>query len=178
LDPEASYLLLATRISEVAVLLPAEDLIRNLIDILEPWSDHVSVDSNAWWPDGPVSGWLAELHNAIGDERATRECAERALPVARGMNDVRALRRLEKLHKNWKVEQKSGSTIGLSVREMQVLQLLANGSTNAQIARSLSFSVSTIRDDTTSIYRKLHVKGRAEAVGKAIQLALIAKPIE
>ncbi|MFM8856349.1 MAG: response regulator transcription factor [Actinomycetota bacterium] len=50
--------------------------------------------------------------------------------------------------------------------------------TNAQIARSLSFSVSTIRDDTTSIYRKLQVKGRAEAVGKAIQLGLIAKPSE
>lgn len=178
LDPEGSYLLLATRVSEVAVLLPAEDLIRNLIDILEPWSDHVSVDSNAWWPDGPVNGWLAELHNAIGDEQAACKCAERALPVARAMNDVRVLRRLEKLHKNWKIEQRSGDAIGLSVREMQVLQLLANGSTNAQIARSLSFSVSTIRDDTTSIYRKLHVKGRAEAVGKAIQLALIAKPIE
>ncbi len=176
LDPEASYLMLATRLSAVAVLLPAEDLIRNLIEILGPWSDHVSVDSNAWWPDGPVSGWLAELHNAIGDERAARECAERALPVARGLNDVRALRRLEHLRKNWKVERKTGDSIGLSVREAQVLQFLANGSTNAQIARSLSFSVSTIRDDTTSIYRKLQVKGRAEAVGKAIQLGLIAKP--
>jgi DNA-binding CsgD family transcriptional regulator len=176
LDPEASYLMLATRLSAVAILLPAEDLIRNLIDILEPWSDHVAVDSNAWWPDGPVSGWLAELHNAIGDDIAAREYASRALPIARGLNDVRALRRLENLRKNWKVERRSGDSIGLSVRETQVLQLLANGSTNAQIARSLSFSVSTIRDDTTSIYRKLHVKGRAEAVGKAIQLGLIAKP--
>lgn len=72
LDPEASYLMLATRLSAVAVRLPAEDLIRSVIDILEPWSDHVAVDSNAWWPDGPVSGWLAELHSAVGDERAAR----------------------------------------------------------------------------------------------------------
>jgi DNA-binding CsgD family transcriptional regulator len=123
-----------------------------------------------------VSAWLAELHNAVGDERSARNYTERALPVARGLNDVRALRRLENLRKHWKVERKSGDSIGLSARETQVLQLLASGSTNAQIARHLSFSVSTIRDDTTSIYRKLEVKGRAEAVGKAIQLGLINKP--
>jgi DNA-binding CsgD family transcriptional regulator len=57
------------------------------------------------------------------------------------------------------------------------LKLLADGATNAQIAQSLAFSVSTIRDDTTSIYRKLNVKGRAEAVGKAIHLNLTAKPV-
>ncbi len=176
LDPEASYLLLATRLSNVAFRLPAEDLIRNLIDILEPWADHVAVDSNAWCIDGPVSGWLASLHHAIGDERAAKMNANRAMPVARAMNDVRTMKRLELMRMSTKTETKSDNVIGLSARELQVLQLLVDGATNAQIARSLSFSVSTIRDDTTSIYRKLQVKGRAEAVGKAIQLGLIAKP--
>ena len=177
IDPEASYLVLATRMSMVAVLLPAEDLIRGLIDILAPWSDHVAVDSNAWCIDGPVSGWLAELHHAIGDDRAAREFASRALPVARGLNDVRSLRRLDRLQRLISTPAKIDNSIGLTSRECQVLKLLADGATNAQIAQSLAFSVSTIRDDTTSIYRKLNVKGRAEAVGKAIHLNLTAKPV-
>lgn len=176
LDPEASYLLLATRLAVAVVLIPAEDLIRNVIDILSPWADHVAVDSNAWCIDGPVTGWLAALHHAIGDDRAAREFASRALPVARALNDVRSLRRLESLSRQLKTTSKSDNTVGLSSREFQVLKLLAEGATNAQIAKSLSFSVSTIRDDTTSIYRKLNVKGRAEAVGKAIQLGLTTKP--
>lgn len=175
-DKEASYLLLATRLSAVAVLLPAEDLIRELIDSLEPWSDHIAVDSNAWWIDGPVAGWLAELHHATGDDESAELCANRALAVARALNDVRTLQRLESLRKRSKGKLATEKVSGLSGRELQVLELLAAGSTNAQIAQSLAFSVSTIRDDTTSIYRKLQVKGRAEAVGTAIQLGLITKP--
>lgn len=176
LDSEASYLLLATRLAIVAAQLHAEDVIKTLIEVLEPWSDHIAVDSNAWCIDGPVSGWLATLHHAIGDDRAAKAYLDRAEPVARSLNDVRSLKRLEVLQRTWKTEPKADNSIGLSTRELQVLQLLVDGATNAQIARSLAFSVSTIRDDTTSIYRKLQVKGRAEAVGKAIQLGLVGNP--
>lgn len=174
LDAESSYLMLATRLAVVAARLPAEDLIKTLIDILEPWADHVSVDSNAWCIDGPVSGWLASLYHATGDERSAKIHMNRALPVARALNDVRSLKRLEAIRKTWKPETKVDNTVGLTPRETQVLQLLVDGANNAQIARTLAFSVSTIRDDTTAIYRKLNVKGRAEAVGRAIQLGLIS----
>lgn len=174
-DPEASYLLLATRLAAVVVLLKSEDLVRELIDILQPWSEHVSVDSNAWWSDGPITAWLAELHHVLGDEPKALEYAGRAFPVARALNDVRSLRRLEALRTTSPTGPPSIQSIGLSARELTVLSHLAGGSTNAQIARSLSFSVSTIRDDTTSIYRKLQVRGRAEAVGRAIQLGLVSK---
>lgn len=176
LDPEASYLLLGTRVARVAALLPAEDLIHQTISILEPWSDHVAVDSNAWCIDGPVSRWVAELYRAIGDEETSRTFSDRALPTARALNDVRSLKRIESLQRGTEPDSQPASPIGLTTRESQVLQLLVEGSTNAQIARTLAFSVSTIRDDTTSIYRKLQVKGRAEAVGKAIQLGLISRP--
>ena len=176
LDPEASYLLLGTRVARVAALLPAEDLIHQTISILEPWSDHVAVDSNAWCIDGPVSRWVAELYRAIGDEETSRTYSDRALPTARALNDVRSLKRIESLQRGTEPDSQPASPIGLTTRESQVLQLLVEGSTNAQIARTLAFSVSTIRDDTTSIYRKLQVKGRAEAVGKAIQLGLISRP--
>ena len=51
---------------------------------------------------------------------------------------------------------------------------MAAGATNPEIARRLAFSASTIRTDTIAIYRKLGVKGRAEAVARAITLGVVA----
>lgn len=58
-------------------------------------------------------------------------------------------------------------------RELAVLALAANGLTNPQIARDLSFSVSTVRNELSSIYRKLGVSTRAEATAQAMKLGLI-----
>jgi hypothetical protein len=44
---------------------------------------------------------------------------------------------------------------------------------NPRIAELLSYSVSTIRTDTMSIYRKLDVSGRPEAVARAVELGLV-----
>lgn len=62
----------------------------------------------------------------------------------------------------------------LTSRELEVLRLLSSGATNAQIADALNYSVSTVRNDTVSIYRKLEVNGRAEAVAKAVALGLLS----
>lgn len=56
--------------------------------------------------------------------------------------------------------------------------LVARDPSASAIARSLSFSISTIRHDTTSTHHKLQDKSCAEAIGKAIQHGLIAKPLE
>lgn len=52
----------------------------------------------------------------------------------------------------------------MTPRQMRVLALMSKGMTNAQIARILAFSESTVRQETMAIYRNLKVKGRAEAV--------------
>lgn len=56
---------------------------------------------------------------------------------------------------------------GLSAREQQVLQLLADGRGNEQIADTLGISDGTVKNHVTSIYTKLGVATRAEAVAWA-----------
>lgn len=60
----------------------------------------------------------------------------------------------------------------LSDREQQVLALLAAGLTNAEIGANLFISPETVKKHTSSIYAKLAVRGRTEAVVRARELAL------
>ena len=61
----------------------------------------------------------------------------------------------------------------LSEREMEVLQLLANGMTNQQIAEMLVISLSTVKSHVYHIFGKLEVKDRLQAVNRATELKLI-----
>jgi DNA-binding CsgD family transcriptional regulator len=51
----------------------------------------------------------------------------------------------------------------LTQREREVLVLLGDGASNPQIGRALGISGKTVMHHTMSIYRKLGVRGRAEA---------------
>lgn len=52
----------------------------------------------------------------------------------------------------------------LTDRQTQILQLMAKGLTNSQIAKRVGFSESTVRQETMVIYRYFGVGGRREAV--------------
>jgi non-specific serine/threonine protein kinase len=58
---------------------------------------------------------------------------------------------------------------GLSAREVEVLKLVAQGLTNAQIARELFISPNTVNRHLNSVYRKLDVTSRAAATRFATQ---------
>ena len=66
------------------------------------------------------------------------------------------------------------ASLGITVRELQVLQQLAKGGSNKEIARALSCSPNTVKTHTASLYRKLEVGGRVGAIEKARLLCLIA----
>ncbi len=71
------------------------------------------------------------------------------------------------------VSQAGGLIESLSGREIEVLQLMALGQTNQEIARRLIVSPGTVKAHTASIYRKLDVANRTEAVARARQLSII-----
>jgi LuxR family maltose regulon positive regulatory protein len=62
----------------------------------------------------------------------------------------------------------------LSPREQEVLALLAGRLTNKEIGERLFISTATVKRHAHNIYEKLNVKGRREAVAKAVGLGLTA----
>ncbi len=61
----------------------------------------------------------------------------------------------------------------LSTREQDVLQLVANGATNKEIAAQLFISESTVNYHMKNILAKLHLRNRAQAVAYALQTGLV-----
>jgi DNA-binding NarL/FixJ family response regulator len=62
---------------------------------------------------------------------------------------------------------------GLTARELQVLQLLAEGASNKQIARRLDITPHTAKFHVAAIAGKLGASGRTDAVAKAMRLGLV-----
>ena len=64
--------------------------------------------------------------------------------------------------------------LNLTTREYQVLQLISKGHSNADIAKELFLSLSTIKTHVSNLYTKMDVKSRTQAIGKAKDLKIIA----
>lgn len=61
----------------------------------------------------------------------------------------------------------------LSERELEVLQLIAEGLTNPEIASRLFLSLNTVKVHTRNIYGKLNVHRRTQAVARARTLGIL-----
>lgn len=66
-----------------------------------------------------------------------------------------------------------GRTHHLSPREMEVLQLMAAGLSNQEIAEALFVSLNTIKTHGANIFAKLDVRWRTQAIQKAKSLGLL-----
>ncbi len=71
--------------------------------------------------------------------------------------------------------QKPGLGSDLTERELQVLQLLALGFSNSDIAEQLNISMATVKYHLSNIFDKLGAKSRVEAVTIAIRHNLVKK---
>lgn len=70
------------------------------------------------------------------------------------------------------VAESAYTAIELSTREREVLSLLCQGMSDKRIAAQLSLAHSTVRNYTASLYRKLDVHSRSEAIVRARQMGL------
>ena len=64
-------------------------------------------------------------------------------------------------------------TLGVTEREVGVLELLAAGSSNKEIARQLDISPNTVKTHIASLFAKLEVQRRTQAIQKARELSLL-----
>jgi DNA-binding NarL/FixJ family response regulator len=68
--------------------------------------------------------------------------------------------------------------LSLTMRELEVLRLVAEGETNKEIAKFLNVSIHTVKSHMRKILAKLHLKKRQEAVQYAKQEGLIHPSID
>ncbi|ULQ52781.1 response regulator transcription factor [Flavihumibacter fluvii] len=64
--------------------------------------------------------------------------------------------------------------IGISKREWEVLELMAKGLSNQEIATQLYLSLNTIKTHSSNLFEKLDVKRRTQAIEKAKRLGILA----
>lgn len=66
------------------------------------------------------------------------------------------------------------ASLGLTGQEMRVLERLAAGQSNKEIARTLGLSPNTVKTHVANLFGKLEVSRRTQAIGKARDLRLIS----
>lgn len=64
-------------------------------------------------------------------------------------------------------------TLGISAREFAVLQQLATGKSNKEIARALGVSPNTIKSHVANVSGKLGVTRRTQAIARARELGIL-----
>ena len=76
-------------------------------------------------------------------------------------------------NENFIMDKSLVSKLELSKRELEILNLLAQGYSNLEIAEQLYISLSTVKTHNQNLFEKLDVKRRIQAVEKARMLNLI-----
>ena len=70
--------------------------------------------------------------------------------------------------------EKECNKLGISKRELEVLQLMSDGLSNGEIAEKLFVSLNTIKSHSSNLFEKLDVKRRTQAIEKAKRLNIIS----
>jgi DNA-binding NarL/FixJ family response regulator len=86
-------------------------------------------------------------------------------------HDRKALKHLASVVDRARMRERALAT--LTLRELEILRLLAAGLSNRQLGRRLGIATRTVESHESKIYRKLEARTRMEAVAKAISLNLI-----
>ncbi|HEX5166271.1 MAG TPA: LuxR C-terminal-related transcriptional regulator [Thermomicrobiales bacterium] len=148
---------------------------------------------------------LARVHDAAGRHDAARDTLDEALRIAQPLGHIRTFAEhgaalvplLVRIQPNAAISRAyldrlldactpattampSATTLGpvttaLTRRELQVLRHIQDGLSNREIAEALFVTVGTVKRHTNSIYSKLAVNSRTQALAKARLLRLIGQ---
>jgi DNA-binding NarL/FixJ family response regulator len=132
----------------------------------------LALEQNDGWEFRPAAAytryeWALMLYRC--DERGDRERARallsQALATANELGMVRLKRLATALARKVGILDQAHPA-GLSSRELEVLELVAEGLTNAEIGAVLYISARTVAQHLRSVYNKLGVNSRAAAVAR------------
>jgi DNA-binding NarL/FixJ family response regulator len=90
------------------------------------------------------------------------------------MSPAIARKALRLLCSNPSIEKKQSNTTDLTPREIEVLRGLVDGLDYKEIAEQLIVSPNTVRNQISSIYQKLHVTCKVDAVKIAIKSGIVS----
>jgi DNA-binding NarL/FixJ family response regulator len=112
------------------------------------------------------------LKNMSGEEfsRVINDIAHGEAPLSKGLA-AKILTEFARMSRE--PAPKGSEKDQLSDREREVLQEVASGASNKEIAARLFISESTVNFHMKSILAKLHVRNRAQAVAQALQTGLV-----
>jgi predicted ATPase/class 3 adenylate cyclase/DNA-binding CsgD family transcriptional regulator len=120
---------------------------------------------------------IAQARAALGDERFNAEQAvgrrmslDEAIAEARAIDVTSA--RPTQASSGSRARTRARLPDGLTVREGDVLRLIAAGATSQEIANALTITVNTVETHITHVYQKIGARGRAEATAYALRHGL------
>ncbi len=156
-----------------------------LATTLSRWDDaeghfQEAIQRNRKWGFRPYLAYshyyFAEMllkRNRSGDENQALDHIGQALDIAQDVGMVRLERLSSELLKQIG-DPEEGRPAGLSPREVEVLQLVADGMTNAEVGEALFISPRTASQHVSNIYNKISVNNRAEATRWAIEHNIVS----
>ncbi len=77
------------------------------------------------------------------------------------------------LDPNFVVNEEVLERVGISKREYDVLELIAQGLSNKEISEKLFISTNTVKTHSSNLFQRLNVRRRTEAVKRAKELRLL-----
>jgi len=116
---------------------------------------------------------LAELAIASGDAATARPLLAEARAICEPLGARPTLARIDALEERLSVVQRPRYPAGLSAREVEVLRLVADVLTDAQVAEQLFLSPRTVGQHLRSVYNKLGINSRAAATRFAVEQGLL-----
>lgn len=116
---------------------------------------------------------LARLRGEVGQIEQARSALDEADAIAQSLGAAPLLRETETLRARLEsAKPASAYPAGLTAREVEVLRLVAQGLTDAEVAEQLFLARRTVNSHLTSIYTKLNVSSRAGATRFAVENGL------
>jgi NarL family two-component system response regulator LiaR len=85
----------------------------------------------------------------------------------------KVIREVVETNKPFRLDEANLEKLGISRREYEVLELIAAGCSNQEIAEKLFVSTSTVKTHVSNVLAKLDARRRTQAIQRAKELSLI-----